>query len=152
MYASWLTMIMYIYKLSNQEFRVKPLGYEVNIDETKDVIEALINEPINPKATYFGTYKETKARIELEIKLPQVVNKGKRRIAKMQTKVPLMLTKGKGEDEEEESKEEEVPLKKKGEATITKPKPAMFVRRTSRKKSNKREEKIVFKKPPPTLQ
>ena len=49
---------------------VKPLGYEVNIDETKDIIEALINEPVDPKATYFGTYDEAKARIELEIKLP----------------------------------------------------------------------------------
>ena len=29
---------------------VKPLPYEVNIDETKDIIEALINEPIDPKA------------------------------------------------------------------------------------------------------
>ena len=36
---------------------VKPLGYEVNIDETKDIIEALINEPINLKVVYFGTYE-----------------------------------------------------------------------------------------------
>ena len=49
---------------------VKPLGYEVNIDETKDIIEALINELVDPKATYFGTYDEAKARIELSIKLP----------------------------------------------------------------------------------
>ena len=49
---------------------VKPLDYKVNIDETKDIIEALINEPTNPKAPYFGTYDEAKARIELEIKLP----------------------------------------------------------------------------------
>ena len=49
---------------------MKPLGYEVNIDETKDIIEALINEPVNPRTAYFGTYEEAKARIELEIKLP----------------------------------------------------------------------------------
>lgn len=49
---------------------VKPLGYEVNIDETKDIIESLVNEPIDPKATYFGTYDQAKAKIELEIKLP----------------------------------------------------------------------------------
>ena len=121
---------------------VKPLGYEVNIDEIKDVIEALINEPVNPKATYFGSYEEAKARIELEIKLPQAVNKGRKRIAKMQTKITLMLTKGKGEDEEEgakgeESKEEEVPLKKKGKVTITKP--IVFSWRTSRKKLGKEE-------------
>ena len=49
---------------------VKPLPYEVNIDETKDIIEALINEPIDPKEPYFGTYYEVKDRIELSIKLP----------------------------------------------------------------------------------
>ena len=68
----------------------------------------------------------------------------------MQTKVPLMLTKGKGEDEEEGAKEEEVPLKKKGKVTITKP--TVFYQRTSRKKSRKDKEKIFLKKPPPTLQ
>lgn len=50
---------------------VKPLNYEVNIDDTKDIIEALLNEPMDPKAIYFGTYEEAKARIEIEIKLPQ---------------------------------------------------------------------------------
>ena len=62
---------------------VKPLPYEVNIDETKNIIEALINEPIDPKAPYFGTYDEAKARIELSIKLPQAVNKGRKRMEKM---------------------------------------------------------------------
>lgn len=58
---------------------LKPLGYDhVNIDETKDVIEALINELVDPKATYFGTCDEAKARIELEIKLPQWLKKERR--------------------------------------------------------------------------
>ena len=47
---------------------VKPLGYEVNIDETKDIIEALVNDLVDPKATYFDTYDEEKARVVLEIK------------------------------------------------------------------------------------
>ena len=62
---------------------VKPLDYEVNIDDTKDIIEALLNESIDPKATHFGTYDKFKARIELEIKLPQAVSKGKKRIEKI---------------------------------------------------------------------
>ena len=49
---------------------VKPLPYEVNIDEKKNVIETLVNEPIDPKAPFFGIYDEAKARIEVEIKLP----------------------------------------------------------------------------------
>ena len=40
---------------------VKRLGYEVNIDETKDIIEAIVNEPVDPKLGYFGTYDEAKA-------------------------------------------------------------------------------------------
>ena len=86
---------------------VKPLDYEVNIDEAKDIIKALVNELVDPKASYFGTYDEEKARIELEIKIPQVVNKAKRRIEKLKSSVPLLLTKGKGEDMEEIEDEEE---------------------------------------------
>ena len=104
---------------------VKPLPYEVNIYKIKDTIEALINEPIDPNAPYFGTYEEAKARIELSIKLPQAVNKGRKRMAKMQSSSPLMLTKGKGEDiaeeeEEEESEEEPTLVKKKGKVNIVK--------------------------------
>ena len=74
---------IYIQVVRLRTIWVKPLGYEVNIDETKDIIEALINESINPKDAYFGTYEEAKAKIELEIKLPHVVKKGKKRIAKL---------------------------------------------------------------------
>ena len=53
---------------------------------------------VDPKAPYLGNYEEAKTRIELRIKLPQAVNKGRKRMAKMQTSTPLMLTNGKGED------------------------------------------------------
>ena len=61
---------VYIHAVRPRIAWVKPLSYEINIDETKDIIEALINEPVDPKAAFFGTYDEAKARIELEIKLP----------------------------------------------------------------------------------
>lgn len=61
---------VYIHAIKPKVAWVKPLSYEVNIDETKDIIEALVNETIDPKAPYFGTNEEAKARIELEIKLP----------------------------------------------------------------------------------
>ena len=74
---------------------IKTLGYELNIDETKSIIEALINESVDPKTPYFGTYDEAKERIEIEINLPQEINKGKRRIANLKLSGPFMLTKGK---------------------------------------------------------
>ena len=60
---------VYIQAVKPRIVWVKPLGYEVNIDETRDIIEALINELVNPKVAYFGIYEEEKARIELEIKI-----------------------------------------------------------------------------------
>ena len=41
---------VYIQAVRQRRVWVKPLGYEVNIDETKDIIEAFINETIDPKA------------------------------------------------------------------------------------------------------
>ena len=129
---------------------IKPLPYEVNFDKEKEIIEALVNEPVDPKAPLFGTYDEAKARIELQINLPHAVNKGKRKISKLKTaSTPLTDTEGKGEDEEESKKEEE-PVKKKGKVIITKPpnlSTAVFTRR-SRKKGSE----VVFSKPPPTFQ
>lgn len=96
---------------------VKPLGYEVIIDATKDIIGELVNELVDPKVAYFGTFYEAKAKIELEIKLPQAINKGKKKIAKLKPSSTLLLTKGKGEDKEVEDEEEsmeEEPLRKKG--------------------------------------
>ena len=104
---------------------MKPLPYEINIDEARDIIEALENELANPNLPTFGTYDETKKRIELSIKIPQAISRGKKRVAKLKiAEGPLMLTEGKGEDEEEEEsdddKEEETP-RKKGKVFITKP-------------------------------
>ena len=125
---------------------VKPLPYEINIDEARDIIEAQINEPINPNLLAFGTYDESKKRIELSIKIPQAISRGKKRVAKLKiAEGPLMLTKGKGEDEEEESddekeesEKEEEPPRKKGKVFITKLQKqptTVFTRRTRKGKS-----------------
>lgn len=55
---------VYIEAVKPRVASVKPLGYEVNIDETKDIIEALVNEPVDPKATYFSTYDDVSISLE----------------------------------------------------------------------------------------
>ena len=73
---------------------VKPLPYEVNIDETKDIIKYLVNELVDPKLPIFGTYDQAKSIIEMGIKIPQALSRGKKRVAKLKTtEAPLMLTK-----------------------------------------------------------
>ncbi|GLJ11508.1 hypothetical protein SUGI_0169290 [Cryptomeria japonica] len=117
---------------------VKPLPYEINIDEARDIIEALINEPAIPNTPVFGTYDEAKARIELENKLPKATTSTKRKAAKT-------------EESEEESEEETETSKKKGKVVITKPKPrtAAFTRRT---RKGQKESEVIFRRPPPTFE
>lgn len=80
---------------------VKLLPYEVNIDETRDIIKALIDESLDTKVAYFGTYDEEKERIESKIKIPQILKRGRNRIEEYEkkygksTESPLLLTEGK---------------------------------------------------------
>ena len=62
---------------------------------------------MDPKATYFGTYDYDKARIEIEIELAQVVNKGRKRVEKIlkstkQESSTIFLIEGKGYDDVED--------------------------------------------------
>lgn len=95
---------------------VKPLPYEVNIDETRDIIIALLNELLDTKDGHFGTYDEAKERIEVKIKIPQILKRGRKKVEEIRnkcenffeaTKSPLALIEGKGEDVEEDKKETE---------------------------------------------
>ena len=106
----------------------------------------MVNEPVDPKIHAFGTYEESKKRVDLRIKIPQALSQGKKRVSKLKTaEGSLMLTQGRVEDEEdeledeeEESGKEEEPVRKKGKVFITKPqKPttAVFTRRTRKGKS-----------------
>ena len=132
---------------------VKPFPYEINIDEAKDIIEALVSELSIPKIPPFGTYEEAKKRIELSIKIPQAIKRGKKRVAKIKiAEGPLMLIEGKGEDDDDESKKEEDPPKKKGKVIINKPqkKPTIvFTRRTSK---GKKDSEPVFVRSAPTFE
>ena len=51
---------------------VKPLPYEVNNDEARDIIEALVNELADPKLPTFGTYEEAKKMIHKIMGLPML--------------------------------------------------------------------------------
>ena len=93
---------MYIQAVRPRVAWVKPLPYEVNFEEAKDIIEALVNELVDLKIPIFGTYEEAKRRIELSIKILQALSRGKKMAVKLKSvEGPLMITKGKGKDEED---------------------------------------------------
>ena len=95
---------------------VKPLSYEINIDEFRDIIEVLVNEPANLNFPTFGTYEEAKKRIQLSIKILEALSRGKKRPAKLKiAEGPLILTEGKGEDEGDEPEDEEEESEKRNQ-------------------------------------
>ena len=58
---------------------VKPLSYEVNIGDTRYIIESLMNVTAYAKVTNFGTNEETKTKISLEIEFPQILKRRKKK-------------------------------------------------------------------------
>ena len=152
---------VYIQEFISRVAWVKPLPYEINIDEERDIIEALVNEAANSNLPTFDTYDEAKKRIELSIKIPQAISRGKKRVAKLKiTEGPLMLTKGKDRDEEEEESDnekdelekEEEPPKKKGNVIITKPQKKPTTVFTWRTRKCKKESEPIFIQSPESIE
>lgn len=54
---------LYIQAVIPQVAWVKPFPYEINIDEARNNIEALVNELAIPNIPAFSTYEEGKAKI-----------------------------------------------------------------------------------------
>lgn len=48
---------------------LKPLPYEINLDETTIAITSLLAEDFEKSATLFGNYEEAKSRITIDLKL-----------------------------------------------------------------------------------
>ena len=104
---------------------LRPLGYEVNIDETSAAITALLAEAVDKDAPHFGTYDVVRSKVDMELKTSSALKKKDKLVKKLKAKFgegkaeveegeesegPLELTQGMGEDaEQEESAEEEAP-------------------------------------------
>ena len=60
---------VHIYVVKPRITWVRPLLYEIKSNETRDIIKALLDELVDNKVAYFGTYDEPKERLEVEIKV-----------------------------------------------------------------------------------
>lgn len=105
---------------------LRPLGYEVNIDEASAAITALLAKEIDKSAPHFGTYDVIRPKVDMELKTSSTLKKKDKMVKKLKAKLgegkaegdeveeesegPLEITQGMGEDaEQEESDEEEAP-------------------------------------------
>ena len=109
---------------------LRPLGYELDIDQASAAIIALLAEEVDKNANTFGTYVTIKSRVVTELKTTTIVKKKDKLMRKIKKKFGVEegkieeaeeeedieeegdelqgLTQGLGEDKEESFEEEEV--------------------------------------------
>lgn len=104
---------------------LRPLDYEINVDEASIEITTLLVEDVSAKATTFQKYDVAKSKITLDLKTASVIRKKNKIVKKLKEKfgegeneedeeeedissqAPLALTQGQGEDQVEEVEIEE---------------------------------------------
>ena len=82
---------------------LRPLGYEINVDEASAAITNLLAEEVDKNANIFGSYEVEKSHITMELKTASVIKKKDKLIKKLKEK----FGEGAKEEEEEEEDEEE---------------------------------------------
>lgn len=87
---------------------LKPLPYEINVDEAFAAITTLLAKDIDKSATSFGNYEEAKSRITIDLKTAIVLRNKNKLVKKLKERF------GEGGKEEEEDDEEE----KQGQAPL----------------------------------
>ena len=80
---------------------LRPLGYEINVDESSAAIKTLLSEEVDKTANFFGNYEMVKSKITMELKIASAIKKKDRIVKKLKAKF------GEGAEEEEEEEEED---------------------------------------------
>ena len=82
---------------------LRPLGYEINIDEASTTITSLLAEDIDKTTKPFSTFDVVKSKVEMELKKTSTIKKKDRLVKKLKAR----FGEGAAEAEEEEEEEEE---------------------------------------------
>lgn len=89
---------------------LRPLGYELDIDQATAAITALLAEEIDKNAKVFGTHDVVKSRVSTELKTTSAVKKKDKMVRKIKRKFGVEQGTAEGNEEyveEEEGQEEE---------------------------------------------
>ena len=92
---------------------LRPLGYEINIDEASIAITALLAEEIDKSAPHFGTYDVVRSKVDMELKTASTIKRKDRLVKKLKARFGEGVTEDEEEDDEGDEDEDE-----KGEGTL----------------------------------
>ena len=77
---------------------LRPLGYEINIDEASTTITAPLAKEIDKSAPHFGTYDVVRSKVDMELKTTSTIKRKDKLVKKLKAK----FGEGVVEDKEEE--------------------------------------------------
>ncbi len=80
---------------------LRPLGYEINVDEASATITTLDAEDIDKDAKAFGNYEMAKSKTTMELKTASILKKKEKSLNKLKKKF------GEGVEQEEDEEEED---------------------------------------------
>ena len=86
---------------------LRPLGYEINIDEASATITTLLAKDIDKSAPHFGTYDVVRSKVDMELKTTFTIKKKDRLVKKLKTRFKEGAIEVKEEDEEADEDEDE---------------------------------------------
>ena len=86
---------------------LRPLGYEINIDEASTTIIAFLVEEIDKSAPHFGTYDVVRSKVDMELKTASSIRKKDRLVKKLKATFGEGVAEAEEEDEEADEDEDE---------------------------------------------
>ena len=86
---------------------LRPLGYEINIDEASTTITTFLVEEIDKSAPHFGTYDVVRSKVDMELKATSTIKRKDRLVKKLNAKFGEGATKAEEEEDEEGDEDED---------------------------------------------
>ena len=80
---------------------MRPLGYEINVDEASVAITTLLAKEMDKEEKPFGTYDIVKSKVEIDLKTTSAMKKKEKMVKKVKARIGV-------EDDEEDDEEKEV--------------------------------------------
>ena len=70
---------------------LRPLGYEINVDEASTTITTLLVEEVDKNEKIFGNYEMVKSKITMELKISYTLKKKDKLVKKIKAKLVNLL-------------------------------------------------------------
>ena len=86
---------------------LRPLGYEINIDEASVEIKTFLVEEIDKSAPHFGTYDVVRSKVYMKLKIAFTIKRKDKLVKKLKAKFGEGVVEAEDEEDDEGDEDEE---------------------------------------------